>query len=117
MEKQKKWVKNLSDRNLTDDQVALLSQGSKFAIAPKEIPILDIVCGVEEGLQQVPRGKKTFVDCAMAKITQILKCASPPPDNLTPQERKAVSELKSCSDIIILEADKGNCTAVMNKSD
>ena len=45
---QKKWVKNLSDRNLTDDQVALLSKGSKFALAPKEIPILDIVCGVED---------------------------------------------------------------------
>ena len=46
---QKKWVKSLSDRNLTDDQVALLSKGSKFALAPEEITILDIVCGVEEG--------------------------------------------------------------------
>ena len=61
--------------------------------------------------------KKPFVDCTRAKITQILKRASPPPDNLTPQERKAISELKSCDDIIILEADKGNCTVVMNTSD
>ena len=113
---QKKWFKNLSDRNLTDDQVALLSKGSKFALAPKEILILDIVCGVEEGLRQVPRDKKPFVDCARAKITQILKRASPP-DNLTQQEQKAISELKSCDDIIILEADKGNCIVVMNKSD
>ena len=75
------------------------------------------MCGVEEGLRQVPRDKKTFVDCARAKITQILKRASPPPDNLTSQERKAISELKSCDDIIILEANKGNCTVVMNKSD
>ena len=67
--------------------------GQKFA--PKEIPILEIVCGVEEGLQQVPRDEKLFVDCARAKITQILKRASPPPDNLTSQERKAISELKS----------------------
>ena len=75
---QKKWVKNLSDRYLTDDQVALLSKGSKFTLAPKEIPILDIVFGVEEGLRQVPRDKKSFVDCARAKIMQILKRASPP---------------------------------------
>ena len=64
----------------------LLSKGSKFALAPKEIAILDIVCGVEEGLRQVPHNKKPFVDCARAKITQILKRASPPPDNLTPPE-------------------------------
>ena len=114
---QKELVKNSSDRNLTDDQVALLSKGSKFALAPKEIPILDIVCGVEEGFRQVPRDKKPFVDCARAKITEILKRASSPPDNLTPQERKVISELKSCGDIIILEADKGNCTVVMKKSD
>ena len=61
--------------------------------------------------------KKPFVDCARAKITKILKRASLPPDNLTRQERKAISELKSCNDIIILEVDKGNCTVVMNKSD
>ena len=72
---------------------------------------------MEESLRQVPRDKKPFVDCVRAKITQILKRASPPPDNLTPQERKAISELKSCDDIIILEADKGNYTVVMNKSD
>ena len=53
----------------------------------------------------MPRDEKPFVNCARAKITQILKRASPPPDNLTPQERKAKSEFKSCDDIIILEAD------------
>ena len=65
----------------------------------------------------MPRDKKLFIDCARAKITQILKRASPPLDNLTPQQRKAISELKSCDDIIILEADQGNCTVVINKSD
>ena len=48
---------------------------------------------------------------------QILKRASTPPGNLTPQEWKAILELKSCDDIIILEADKRNCTVVINKSD
>ena len=40
-----------------------------------------------------------------------------PPDNLTPLEQKSISELKSCDDIVILEADKSNCIVVMNKSD
>ena len=113
---QKKWVKNLSNRNLIDDQVALLSKSSKFALAPKKIPFLDKVWR-GRSLRKMPRDKKPFIDCARAKTTQILKRASPPPDNLTPQERKDISELKSCNDIIILEANQGNCTVVINKSD
>ena len=68
----------------------LLSKDSKLALAPKEISILDMVCGVKEGLRQVSRDKKMFVDCARAKITQILKRVSPPPDDLISQERKAI---------------------------
>ena len=40
---QKKWAKNVCDCNFIDDQVALLNKGSKFALTPKKIPILDIV--------------------------------------------------------------------------
>ena len=73
--------------------------------------------GVEEGLRQVQRDKKPFVDCARTKITQLLIRPSPPSHGLTPQEQMAISELKSFKDIVILEADKGNCTVVMINSD
>ena len=45
--------------------------------------------------------KKTFVDCARAKVTEIFKRATPPSDNLTLDERKAIKELKSYNDILM----------------
>ena len=63
------------------------------------------------------RDKKPFVDRDRAKITRILKRASPPPDNLTPQERKVISKLKSFDNIVFLEANKGDCTVVIHESD
>ena len=88
--KARNWIKNLSKRNLTENQVSILSKDSKFSLAPKRIPTLDIICGVEEGLRKVEREKKAFVDCARAKVTEILKRATPPLDNLTLGERKAI---------------------------
>ena len=34
-----KWVVNLSQKTLTDDQVQVLGLGLNFAMAPKEVPI------------------------------------------------------------------------------
>jgi len=46
-----KWVVNLSQKTLTEDQVHVLGLGLNFAIAPKEVPIKDILASVEDGLR------------------------------------------------------------------
>ena len=46
-----------------------------------------------------------------------MKEAKPPKKNLTIDERKAIKELEQCNDIIIISADKGNCTVVLDKMD
>ena len=45
-----KWVINMSPKNLTQPQNAVLEKGFNFAITPKFIPNLDIISGVETGL-------------------------------------------------------------------
>ena len=47
-----------------------------------------IICGAEEGFQPVEHDKKAFVDCARAKVTEILKRATPPSDNLILSEKR-----------------------------
>ena len=54
---------------------------------------------------------------ARSKITQIIFNARVPPPNLSAEERKALKELRSDSNIKIMKADKGNCTVVMNTKD
>ena len=50
-------------------------------------------------------------------MTEILKDAKPPPSNLTKNERDAIQSLKKNNDIVILPADKGKCTVVMDKEE
>ena len=45
----KKWVVNLSSRQLRKEEAAVLSRGLNFAVAPKTIPVSHIIAAVEDG--------------------------------------------------------------------
>ena len=113
----KTWVKNLSSRTFTDIEMNVLSKGTKFAVSPRSVPKLDIIAGVEEGLSRLEHNKKQFINIARAKISDILLKAKPPKPNLTVKEKNAMKTLESYQDIVITEADKGNCTVVLDKTD
>ena len=49
--------------------------------------------------------------------TEVEQSASLPNSNLTPDEQKALKRLKTDENIVILPADKGRVTVVMNKTD
>ena len=50
-------------------------------------------------------------------MTSTLQSASLPNSNLTPDEQKALKRLKTDENIVILRADKGRMTVVMDKTD
>ena len=54
----------------------MLQKGFKFAIAPSQIPTLDLVSGVEFDLRQVEDLAQVMT--ASSKVTEILKSAKPP---------------------------------------
>ena len=111
------WVKNCSSRQFTKAQMTVLEKGNKFAIAPTKIPSLDFICGVEQGLSQVKHENKALVNYTRAQVVKVLKEAKPPRRNLSKEEQLAVKELKSYDDVIIINADKGNCTVILDKID
>ena len=106
----KKWVTNLSQRKLNNDEISLLRKGLNFAVTPKSIPnkeILASVVGLTENERDEVRGK----------IYSTLKNAKPPvQQNLSRGERQAMKDLKSDSNIVIIRADKGNSTVIMDKT-
>ena len=61
--------------------------------------------------------KQSAVELARSKITQVLSNLRLPPPNLSPEEKKALQELRSDQTIRIMRADKGNCTVIMEKKD
>ena len=50
-------------------------------------------------------------------ICGILRPAKPPKDNLSKEQRKALKELRSLENEVILPADKGNATLMMTRDD
>ena len=72
---------------------------------------------MEQGLHQVKHEIKALITYTRAQVTKILKEAKPPKKNLTDDERKVIKELQQCNDIIIISADKGNCTVVLDELD
>ena len=109
-----KWVMNLSDKDLKNDELSVLQKGLQFAVVTKNIPKLEIVPKIEDGIYDLEPCDK---DLIRADVTKILTTFKTPKPNITKAESSAIQALKKDPSIRILKADKGNCTVVLNTSD
>ena len=113
-----RWVINLSDRELTDDERSVLMKGMNFAPTPRSVPTLDIVASVTCALRSCESVQ--VIESTTQKIAGLLHrsvsgCTQR--SNVTMKEREALKLLKSSEDVVVLPADKGNATVVMNRED
>ena len=99
-ELKKKWVVNISGRRPQGNEISLLRKGLNFAITPHTIPTKDILASVEVAICHLPRENQ---DATRAEIYGALKHAKPP-------KRRTLKELATDQNIVIIRADKGNCT-------
>ena len=112
-----KWVKNLSTRILNANEIDVLKKGFKYAIAPRKISTPKLLSDVEKGLAKIPADDEAAVTIARSKITNILKQARMPEPNLTSKDYAALKSLRNDKNTVILQADKGNCSVLMDKTD
>ena len=61
--------------------------------------------------------KNEKADTIRDKVSLTLKNSKPPKDNLSKDERKALKELQSDTSIVILPADKGRSTVILNREE
>ena len=99
-ESNRKYIKNLSNLELTNDQINLLSRGLKFVPTP---PVQQYVT-LESYLEEIK------IQLAHTAITKAIP-------NLLLNKRKAITELKNNSEITVKKVDKGTNTVIMNKLD
>ena len=146
LESQKQYIKNLSDSELTRDQINLLSRGLKFIPTP--------VTNVSHIRQQLLNDFKAFArrmrlqymfhgqskephpfhvksnwepptqpSVALETYLEEVKTQLAevkifkPKNNLPYRERQAIKELEQNTNINIKKADKGTTTVIMNKED
>ena len=107
----KKWVINMSSRQLTHIETDLLAKGLNFSVTSKTLPNKDIIATVEDAVKDL---EKEEADTIRAKVSLTLQNSKPPKDNLSKDERKALKELQSDTSIVILPADKGRSTVTLH---
>ncbi|XP_072033096.1 uncharacterized protein [Amphiura filiformis] len=110
----KKWVVNLSKYKLNAAQTSVLTKGLNYAISPPKIPAEEFVLATELACKHLPLADGIQL---RAKVASTLKSSKVPEQNVTKEERKAIKDLKKAEDIIILPADKGKSTVVLDRVD
>ena len=109
-----KWVLDISSKPLNTTETIALQKGTNFALAPKNIPTAEIVAAVENGISALPVEDKLVL---RSQVAQVLQRASAPPPNLPQAELRALYNLRKDQDRLVIPADKGNCTVVMDRKD
>ncbi|XP_029638026.1 uncharacterized protein LOC115213231 [Octopus sinensis] len=104
----------VSSQHLENSEEAVLNKGLKFATTIKCIRYLDMIAPIEEIAVKIPKAQG---DELRWKVRQILEKGKFPKPNIPKKEKFTISRLQNDNSIIILPADKGNATVVMNKSD
>ena len=112
-----KWVINLSTRELKEEERAVLEKGMNFAPAPKSIPRMDIVAKAEGAPSCADHVEKGEAERARAAVANVIKHTKLPKANIRKEEWAALSNLERDKTILVLEADKGDATVVMDVAD
>ena len=107
-----KVVKNLSTHSLTESERDVLALGLNFGVGPKSVPVVDIIAAVESADNELPEGKALEL---RTEVKMCLQNAKKPKSRK--EQREALRKLREDDAIVILPADKGNATVVMNKED
>ena len=105
------WVVNLSSRSLSDAEKAQLKKGLNFAVTPENIPATEIIAKVEAAVRQLDTGQ---ADTVKRAVNGILRQAEPPEPNITKEMRDALKSLKEDESIMVLPADIGCASVVMD---
>ena len=98
-------------RPLSDAEVSLLKKGFNFAITPSNIPAIEIVTKVESAMRTLD---SEHADTIRRTVNGILQQAKPPKANITKEMQEALKNLKQDDTIIILPADKGRFSVVLD---
>ena len=113
-EAKERWVKNLSNRPLSKDEVNLLRKGGGFAVTPSELPIMDYITAIEQACRNLAKGE---ANCLRAEMIEDMEKAKLPKSNLTKRERLALKTLRDDENIMVLPADKGKCMVIMERKE
>jgi PHD/YefM family antitoxin component YafN of YafNO toxin-antitoxin module len=109
-----KNVVNLSTRTLNKTELGVLERGLNFVLSSSSIPTDNIICCIEDGIQNLSDEDKEFI---RQDFSVILRKSKPLRRNMSNEERTALKNLRNDKNLVILKVDKGGAIVLMNLSD
>ena len=110
-----RWVINLSSKMLDEHENEVLKKGLNYAVVEPKIPITEIITSTEQACNRITNKCKS--DALRSEVAKVLKNKKIVRPNITLEERKALLRLKQEDNILILPADKGRATVLLDKID
>lgn len=109
------WVKNVSNRILSDQELSILKRGLNLAVTTKQIPVVETITATETACRGLNAGDANEL---RAKVSGALKRHDKVGEqNVSKKEWQAIDDLKKDDSTMVLPADKGRVTVVMNKKE
>ncbi|XP_068720437.1 uncharacterized protein [Montipora capricornis] len=90
-------------------------KGLNFSVTPSKIPVDEITAATELACNQVK--DKSQAESLRNEVVKIVSKSKPPRSNISRAEREAIKALAKDDSIVILPADKGCTTVILNKQD
>ena len=85
-----------------------------FSVTPPALPTIDLIAKIETTLTGMTTEE---ADTIRADVSSIIRKAKPPKRNITRKQSISLKSLQQNENIIILPADKGRATVVLDKED
>ena len=111
---QDRWVINKSSLTLNENTTELLKKGLNFAVTPKNVPTEDIITATELACKNLDGERAANLK---SEITRAVKRRKKIKPNITVEEVRALQELRKNDSVMILPADKGRATVILDRSE
>ena len=108
---------NISSRPLDKTETQVLPYGLKHSITHKRIPTEKIVASVEAALSRQRDLPEPVKDNIRSRVASTIQSTPKLHSNFTREEHRALKQLQNDEGIVILPADKGRVTVVMDKTE
>ncbi|KAM7297972.1 uncharacterized protein ISCGN_023123 [Ixodes scapularis] len=108
-----RFVTNLSSRQLSPYEVSVLAKGHGFNMTTTKPPLPKMVANIEDGILHLDPSARDRVRQKVIGILSKLPRRQQP--NLPREEIAALRDLRGDTNIVILPADKGNSTVVLDR--
>ena len=109
-----KWIINLSNTPLTEDQETLLKHGPNYAITPRRPPYEEYIKAIETVCLSLDAKSAEELRLDMYRVVRHPRQLKP---NVGKGEMAAIKQLKADKDRVILTADKGVALVILEKKD